>query len=82
MPELCYTATQVKLVKTSIMFMVGITFAQALAIRRLVKAYAVGRQRFDTLHEGTVYLLDIIHENNIDMSEFDVIALTNIFEEK
>lgn len=74
------TETQIKLVKISMMFMVGITVLQARAMRQLIKNYKEGERRFENLHEGTVYLLDIIHENNIDLTEFDVIALSNIFE--
>lgn len=74
------TETQIKLVKISMMFMVGITVLQARAMRQLIKNYKEGQRRFENLREGTVYLLDIIHENNIDLTEFDVIALSNIFE--
>lgn len=79
MSEISYTATHVKLVKTLFIFMAGVTLFQTLTIRRIVKKYAEGHRRFETLHEGTVYLLDVIQENNIDLTDLDVIALTNIF---
>lgn len=80
MDKICYTPTQVKLVKTSFIFIIGFTLFQMLTIRELVRKYEEGQRRFETLHEGTVYLLNIMEENDIDMSEFDVIALTNIFD--
>jgi len=82
MPELCYTATQVKLVKILIVGMMSISIFQALTIRRLVKNYTRGQHRFDNLQEGASYLLDVLHANDVDLTEFDVIALTSILEGK
>lgn len=81
MPELCYTATQVKLIKTSVICMMGVVFYQTLTIRRLSQEFAYGKRRFDNLHKGASYLLNVLEANDIPLTEFDVIALTDILEE-
>jgi hypothetical protein len=74
------TETQVKLIRTSIMALVGISFYQAFIIRRLNNDLNRGRRQFNKLHEATEYLLEIINENDIELTEFDLIALTTISE--
>lgn len=76
MPEFCYTATQVKLVRASIVALMGVSIYQALLIRKLVKNLAFGKHRFDQLRDTAEYLLDIINEHNIVLTEFDLIALS------
>jgi hypothetical protein len=76
MPE-----TQVKLIKTLLVLMTSVTFYQALTIRRLSKEFARGQRRFNNLQEGANYLLNLLEENDIALSEFDVIALTDIVEQ-
>ncbi len=61
---------------------IGITFYQALVIRRLYKSLVFGKRQFNKLHEATDYLLEIIQENDIELTEFDIIALTTISEGK
>jgi hypothetical protein len=73
------TPTQIRL---SIMTLMGVTLYQALVIRRLKKNLNRGRNQFNKLHEMTDYFLDIINENNIELTEFDIIALTAINEDK
>jgi hypothetical protein len=75
MPE-----NQVKLIKTLLVFMSSITIYQALTIRRLSKNFAIGQQRFESLQEGANYLLNILEENDVGLTEFDLIALTEIVE--
>ena len=82
MPELCYTATQVKIVRASIIAMMSVSLFQTLTIRRLAKELTTGRTQFNKLHEATEYLLEIINENDIELTEFDLIALTAISEDK
>lgn len=81
MPEICYTAAQVKFVKTSIVLMMGLSIFQALTIRRMAKEFAQGQHRFNNLRDGANYLLNILEENDISLTEFDVIALTDIVEQ-
>lgn len=81
MPKICYTATQVKLVKSSLIFMTGIILFQAITIRRITSEFGRGQQRFHKLHEGANYLLDKIQDNGLELTEFDVIALTSILED-
>lgn len=74
------TETQIKMVRILIMTMVGISFYQAAVIKRLTNQLNFGRNQFNKLHESTTYLLKIIEENDIELTEFDLIALTNISE--
>jgi len=78
MPELCYTATQVKLIQGCIVTMMGLSIFQALTIRRLVKEQDYGRNQFNKLHGAAEYLLNVIEQNNIELTDFDLIALSSI----
>lgn len=60
----------------------GLLIYQDLVIRRLNKRLRRGREQFYKLHEVTDYFLNIINENNIELTEFDVIALTSITEDE
>jgi hypothetical protein len=81
MPEvLYYTPLQIKLIKAGVVGLMSITLFQALTIRQLSKEFARGQERFDNLREGANYLLGVLQENNVDLTDFDVIALTDIFE--
>jgi hypothetical protein len=72
------TETQVKLVRFLIATMVGITLYQAFTIKHLVDQLNFGRQQFNKLHEASAYLFEIIEKNDIELTEFDLIALTAI----
>jgi hypothetical protein len=76
------TETQIKFGQILIATMMGISLYQALVIRRLVKNINFGRQQFNKLHESATYLLKIIEKNDIELTEFDLIALTVISEGK
>lgn len=76
------TETQVKIAKILITSMVAMSFYQAFVIGRLSRQLNYGRQQFNKLHEGTMYLLEIIDKNDIELTEFDLIALTAISGEK
>lgn len=76
------TETQVKIVRLLIASMIGISFYQAFVISRLTKELNFGRQQFDKLHEAANYLLEIINTHDIELTEFDLIALTAISQEK
>jgi hypothetical protein len=70
--------TQIKLVKMLTVTLVGLTFFQSFTIKRLMRELNTGRSQFDKLKEATEYLLEIINENDIELTEFDLIALTAI----
>lgn len=74
------TETQVKIIRILIATMVGITFYQAITIKRLTNRLNFGRNQFNKLHEAANYLLEVIDKNDIELTEFDLIALTAISE--
>lgn len=76
------TETQVKFVRILIASIVSITVYQAFIISRLTKELKFGRNQFSKLHEAADYLLEIIDKNDIELTEFDLIALTAISEGK
>lgn len=76
------TETQIKIVRILIATMVGITFYQAFTIKRLTDRLNFGRNQFNKLHEVSTYLLEVIDKNDIELTEFDLIALTAISEGK
>jgi hypothetical protein len=76
------TETQVKIVRLLIAGMIGISLYQAYLIGRLTKELNFGRQQFDKARESAIYLLEIIDKNDIELTEFDLIALTAISEGK
>lgn len=76
------TETQIKIVRILIASMVGMSFYQAFVIRRLTNQLNFGRHQFYKLHEASDYLLEIIQKNEIELTEFDLIALTAISEGK
>ena len=82
MSELCYTETQIKIVRILIATIVGISFYQVYVIGRLTKELNFGRDQFNKLHEASDYLLEIIDKNDIELTEFDLIALTAISRDK
>lgn len=53
---------------------------QHLIARSAHKRLNEGRANFESLKEITYYLLDVINENDIEMTEFDLIALNAICE--
>lgn len=71
---------QISLMKNSIVLLTGIVVYQTITIRRLSKAYVRGYTKFEDLRSGTLYLLNFLEENNIDLDEFDVIALNAIIQ--
>jgi hypothetical protein len=73
---------QIKIAKTLIVTLVGITIYQSFTIRRLANALNIGERQFDKLHDAADYLLEVINENDIELTEFDLIALTSITEGK
>lgn len=75
------TETQIKIIRILIATIVGISFYQAVVIRRLANQLNFGRDQFKKLHEASAYLLEIIEENDIELTEFDLIALTAISQE-
>ena len=74
------TETQIKIIRICIATMAGVSFYQALVIRRLINRLNYGRNQFEKLHKGTIYLLEVIEKNEIELTEFDLIALTAITE--
>lgn len=76
------TETQVKIARFLIASMVGMSVYQALVIRRLTQQLNYGRFQFNKLHEAASYLLEVIDENDIELTEFDLIALTAISERR
>lgn len=76
------TETQIKIARLLIATMVGISFYQAYVIGRLTYQLNFGRKQFYKLHEASDYLLEIINENDIELTEFDLIALNAISEGK
>jgi hypothetical protein len=74
------TETQIKMGRILIAGMVGITLYQAFIIKRLTYRLNFGRNQFYKLHEIADYLLGVIDENDIQLTEFDLIALTAISE--
>jgi type II secretory pathway component PulK len=76
------TETQIRLVRLMIASMVGMSIYQAFVIRRLTNQLNYGRAQFYRLHNASDYLLEIIQNNDIELTEFDLIALTAISEGK
>lgn len=76
------TETQIKIVRILMATMVGISFYQAFVIKRLTNQLNFGRNQFNKLHEASDYLLEIINDNAIELTEFDLIALTSISQGK
>lgn len=74
------TEAQVKIAKLLIASMVGMSFYQSFVIRRLTKQLNYGRAQFLKLHEAATYLLEVIEKSDIELTEFDLIALTAISE--
>lgn len=65
----------------TLVFLSGITIYQAFVIGRLLNRLKTGQRQFNKLHEISDYFLEIINENDIELTEFDLIALTAITEE-
>lgn len=76
--ELCYTATQIRNTKICIAAIVGISFFQSYTIARMNKDLTHGREQFNKLHGASMYLFEILERNNVELSEFDEIALTEL----
>lgn len=74
------TETQLKMVKLLVVGMMSVSVYQFLVIRDLVRRLDYGRDQFNKLHDGTMYLMEIIEKNDIELTEFDLIALTAITE--
>lgn len=73
---------RIKIAQSLIMTLVGITVYQAFVIRRLANELNIGERQFNKLHDAADYLLEIINENDIELTEFDLIALTSITDGK
>lgn len=80
MSNLLDNPNQIKNIQALIILLFGLNLYQALVIRRLYKNLKVGRQQFDKLHHSADYLLSILGQNDIELTEFDVIALNSIVE--
>lgn len=74
------TEHQVKFVKFVLYGMIGMTAYQSLVIMHLNRKLNYGRNQFEKLRKGAMYLLEVINENDIELSEFDLIALAAITE--
>ena len=74
------TEHQVKIVKFLLYSMIGMTAYQSLVIMHLNKKLNYGRNQFEKLHKGAMYLLEVIEKNEIELTEFDLIALAAITE--
>lgn len=74
------TANQIRLM-LMILFTAGLPIYQFIIIRRLTNNLIRGERQFNKLHEATEYLLEVIDANNIELTEFDLIALTTISED-
>jgi len=74
------TETEVKIARLMIAAMIGMSVYQSFVIMHLNKKLNYGRHQFYKLHDAANYLLKIIDENNIELTEFDLIALTAISE--
>lgn len=74
------TETQLKMVRLLVVGMMSVSVYQFLVIRDLVRRLDYGRDQFNKLHDGTMYLMEIIEKNDIELTEFDLIALTAITE--
>lgn len=82
MNEICFTPYQVKLIRTTIYGLMGLTVFQALVTRRLTRDLKYVKHQYHNLHEAAHYLLTLMEENNIALGEFDLIALKTIMEER
>lgn len=74
------TETQIKLIRLLLVSMAGVSFYQTLVIIGLTRRLNYGRAQFNKLHEAATYLLEVIEKNDIELTEFDLIALTAISE--
>lgn len=55
---------------------------QHVVAKRLVAQIDRERARYKRLNEGTQYLLSKLEENDVEISDFDLIALTAIMGER
>lgn len=69
-------------IRLLLMATTGISIYQAIVILRLRKTLRIGSRQFAKLHEMTDYFVEIIGKSGIELTEFDVIALTAINEDK
>lgn len=79
--EVCYTGAQVRAVKICIFAMVGMSIFQARTISKLVKDLNHGREQFEKLHGASMYLFEVLEKNNVELSEFDEIAIAALVSE-
>lgn len=75
------TASHIKSMRYLLMTAGIITIYQNLVIRQLIHRLKVGKRQFNKQSEIIDYLLEVMNKNNIEFTEFDVIALTAITEE-
>ena len=74
------TELQIQMLKAGLVATTGIAVVQSLKVYALKKRLRRGRSNFENRHKTALYLLSILEENNVDLSEFDVIALSAINE--
>jgi hypothetical protein len=66
--------------KVLLLAALGVTTIQTLRVYALKKRLQRGRQNFNILRDSTMYLVNLIAEHDIELTEFDVIALNTISE--
>lgn len=67
--------------KVSSIILSGLLIRQIHVTLRQAAILRTGRERFEKLQEGTMYILNVIEKSDIDMSEFDALALQAIMQE-
>ena len=66
--------------KTVALTMVGVSLVQTLTIYGLKRRLDRGRKNFNQLHESTMYLIGLLEQHGVELTEFDAIALNAINE--
>lgn len=66
---------RVMLIRGCVVVMVGAHITTYLQYRRLVKRYNALAKKFNGLHDVATYLIQMCEEQNLDISEFDLLAM-------
>lgn len=69
------TESQIRLLKLALLTTTGAAAVQTLRLYGLKRRYRHGKKVFLALQENAMYLLHILEENNVDLTEFDLLAL-------
>lgn len=69
-----------RFLKASIPVLIGTVLYQGLIIRKLSHVLLYQHHMVNTLSDGTTYLVDLLEQHEVELNDFDRIALNDIFE--